>query len=79
MDYFKALAAHELIEELLQNNKDMSMIKDAINNGIVGAQITIKCKDGTYMSTVYENARINLLLQTLYSKNTELMTKIQDL
>ena len=79
MDYIDAFKVHGIVEEIEQNNKDMHTFRNAINNGIVGAQITIKCKDGNFMSTVYEDGRIDLLLKVLYDRSTELMTKLREL
>ena len=79
MNYIDAFKAHGIVEEIEQNNKDMRTFRNAINNGIVGAQITIKCKDGTFMSTIYEDDRIDLLLKVLYDRNTKLMTKLREL
>ena len=79
MNYTDAFKAHGIVEEIEQNNKDMRTFRNAINNGIVDAQITIKCKDGTFMSTVYKDDRIDLLLKVLSDRNNELMTKLREL
>lgn len=79
MNYIDAFKVHGIVEEIEKNNKDMYTFRNAINNGIVSAQITIKCKDGTFMSNVYEDNRIDLLLKVLYDRNTELMTKLREL
>ena len=76
MDAFKV---HGIVEEIERNNKDIHRFTNAINNGIVEAQITIKCKDGTFKSTVYEDDRIDLLLKVLSDRNAELMTKLREL
>lgn len=79
MNYIDAFKVHGIVEEIEQNNKDIRRFKEAIQSGIEGAQIQIKCKDGTFMSTVYENDRIDLLLKVLYDRNTELMTKLREI
>ena len=79
MNYIDAFKVHGIIEEIEQNNKDMHTFRNAINNGIVGAQITIKCKDGTFNSTVYKDDRIDLLLKVLCERNDELMEKLEKL
>lgn len=79
MNYIDAFKVHGIVEEIEQNNKDIRIFKEAIQSGIEGVQIQIKCKDGTFMSTVYENDRINLLAQTLYARNTELLNKLKEL
>ncbi len=79
MNYIDAFKVHSIVEEIEQNNKDIRRFKEAIQSGIEGAQITIKCKDGTFMSTVYENDRIDLLSQILYARNTELLNKLREL
>ena len=79
MNYTDAFKAHDIVEEIEQNNKDIHRFINAINNGIVEAQITIKCKDGTFKSTVYEDDRIDLLLKVLSDRNAELMTKLREL
>ena len=72
-----AFKAHDIVEEIEQNNKDIHRFINAINNGIVSAQITIICNDGTFNSTVYENDRIDLLLKILIDRNYELVTKLR--
>ena len=79
MNFVKACEIRDIIEEIELNNKDIRRINDAVKDGILGAQITIKCKNGEFRSTVFENDRINLLLKVLYNKNTELMAKLEDL
>ena len=79
MNYIDAFKVHGIVEEIEQNNKDIRRFKEAIQSGIEGVQIQIKCKDGTFMSTVYENDRIDLLAQTLYARNTELLNKLKEL
>lgn len=79
MNYTDAFKARDIVEEIEQNNKDICRFINAINNGIVEAQITIKCKDGTFKSTVYEDDRIDLLLKVLSDRNAELMTKLREL
>lgn len=79
MNYIDALNVHDMVEEIEQNNRDIRIFNDAIKNSIVGAQIMIKCKDGTFNSTIYENSRIDLLLKVLHEENARLMAKIKDL
>lgn len=79
MNYTDAFKARDIVEEIEQNNKDIRRFINAINNGIVEAQITIKCKDGTFKSTIYEDDRIDLLLKVLSDRNAELMTKLREL
>ena len=79
MNYTKALEARKIIDEIEQNNKDIRRFEDAIKTGIIEAQITIKCKEGIFNSTIYENNRIGLLLQILYHRNVELMERLEKL
>lgn len=78
MNYVKASEIRDIVNEIELNNKDTRILMDAIKDGIVAAQITIRCPNGTYMTTIFENDRINLLLQTLYTKNKELMEKLEE-
>ena len=79
MNFIDAFEVHDIVEELEKNNKDMHAFRNAINNGIIEAQITIKCKDGTFNSTVYKDDRIDLLLKVLSERNDELMEKLAKL
>lgn len=79
MNYIDALNVHNVVKEIEQNNRDIRVFNDAIKSGIVGTQITIKCNDGTFKSTIYENGRIDLLLRVLYEENARLMAKIKDI
>lgn len=77
MDIKKGFQAYNIIKEIKLNDSDMLILKNV--NNIEAAQITIKMKDGTYQSSIYENDRINLLLQVLYERNIELMRKLGEL
>lgn len=79
MDYKNAKKVHSIIEEMTENQKDIDILTDVTNNGFEGAQITIKCKDGTYKSTVYNHNRVNLLLRVLLNRNIELAAQLKAL
>lgn len=79
MDYKNALKVHSIIEEMTENQKDIDILTDVTNNGFEGAQITIKCKDGTYKTTVYDNNRVNLMLRVLLKRNEELAAQLKAL
>lgn len=79
MNYENAQKVHNIIEKLKQINKDIQIFEDAIKSGIVGAQVTIQCKEGTFNSTIYENNRIDLLLKVLYEEKSKLTAEIEGL
>ena len=79
MDYKNALKVHSIIEEMIENQKDIDILTDVTNNGFEGAQITIKCKGGIYKTTVYDHNRVNLLLRVLLKRNEELAAQLKTL
>ena len=79
MDYKNALKVYSIIEEMTENQKDIDILTDVTNNGFEGAPITIKCKDGTYQTTVYDHNRVNLLLRVLLKRNEELAAQLKAL
>lgn len=79
MDYKNAMKVHSIIEEMTENRKDIDRLTDVTNSGFEGAQITVKCKDGTYQTTVYDGNRINLLLRVLLKRNEELAAQLKAL
>lgn len=80
MDYIKAVAAREIINELEQNNKDIQLLRNPIENNIESAQIVFRRKDGsTCMTTIYEINRLPLLAQILLDRNEKLMAKLENL
>ena len=79
MDYKNALKVHSIIEEMAKNQKDIDILIDVIDNDFEGAQITIKCKNGVYKTTVYDGNRINLLLRVLLNRNEELVAQLKAL
>ena len=80
MDYQTALRASKIVNEIELNNKDILGLEKAINNGIIAAQIIIKSKDDDiYKTTVFENDRIDLLVQVLNLRNKQLTEKLREL
>ena len=79
MDYKNALKVHSIIEEMTENQKDIDILTDVTNNGFEGVQITIKCKNEIYKTTVYDHNRVNLLLRVLLKRNEELVAQLKAL
>ena len=79
MNYWTALEAHKMIEEINLNNADIEIFSRAIDNGIEGAQLLIKGKDGDYRSTTYREDRIGLLMKVLLEENAKLTARLERL
>lgn len=79
MDFTTALEANKIIENIKLNNADISVIKNAIENGIVGAQLVINVKGMNHHSSIYKEDRIELLLRVLQEENIRLMNKLEEL
>ena len=79
MNYWTALEAHKMIEEINLNNADIEIFSRAIDNGIEGAQLLIKGKDGDYHSTTYREDRIGLLMKVLLEENAKLTARLERL
>lgn len=79
MDYKKAVEVSNLIKQIELNSEDIQILQDALDRGVVKAQLTIQSNNTTYSTNIYEEYRIQLLLQVLLKENEELLKRLDEL